>query len=81
MPDENLLIIGDTFIKNEMVWIDENAAVERWLQIFNQLLDDIKRFDNVVPGHGEIMTGKELKTQRDYIKCLWEGIKNLKAVK
>lgn len=24
------------------------------------------------------MTGEELKTQRDYIKCLWDGIKNLK---
>jgi len=77
VPEENLLVIGDIFLKNEAVWIDESAAVERWLQIFNQLIDDRKRFDHVVPGHGEIMEGEELVTQRDYIKCLWEGIKNL----
>lgn len=78
VPDENLLIIGDIFLKNELVWIDENAAVDRWLQIFNQLLENTKQFDYVIPGHGEIMTGEELKSQRDYIKCLWDGIKNLK---
>jgi len=78
VPDEKLLVIGDTFQKNEIAWIDENAAVERWLDIFNPLLDDTKQIASAVPGHGEIMTAEELRTQRDYIQCLWDGIRNLK---
>lgn len=78
VPEENMLIVGDTFQKNELVWIDENAAVERWLRILNNWLNDELRLDYVVPGHGEIMTGKELKTQRDYIQELWDGVRKLR---
>ncbi len=78
VPDEKLMVIGDTFLKNEMVWIDENAAVERWLDIFDPLLADPKQIATVVPGHGEIMNAEELRTQRDYIQSLWDGIKKLK---
>ncbi len=78
VPDENILIVGDTFQKKALVWIDENAAVERWLRILNKWLNDEIRLDYVVPGHGEIMTGRELKTQRDYIQELWEGVRKVK---
>ena len=78
VPEENMLIVGDTFQKNELVWIDENAAVKRWLRILNNLLNDELRLDYVIPGHGEVMTGKELTTQRDYVQELWDGVGKLR---
>lgn len=78
VPDENMLIVGDSFQKNELVWIDENAPGERWLEILNHRLHYEIRLDHVVPGHGELMTGKELKTQKNFIQELWDGVKSLR---
>jgi glyoxylase-like metal-dependent hydrolase (beta-lactamase superfamily II) len=77
VPEEGLLAMGDLLYHKRWLphfAIGEVLDVPRWTKILNALLDNDNHIEYVIPGHGDIMTRKELTLWRDYIVELWEAM-------
>ncbi len=75
IPEEKLLVAGDQFLQGSlaMTLLGMPTDVPRWLETLDSLLDGEKQIEHVVGGHWLIPLD-ELKSRRDYIRELWDGV-------
>jgi len=77
VPQENLIVVGDAFIKSMLICYmkQDRFDMERYLHILNTVLKDKNQIINIVCGHGPMMTCEELLARRNYFESLLKGIK------
>lgn len=77
LPEERLVIAGDALIKSMLVGYmkQEQFDMERYSEVLNSVCHNRARIDNVVCGHGPLMTQDELLARRDYLNSLLKGIR------
>jgi glyoxylase-like metal-dependent hydrolase (beta-lactamase superfamily II) len=78
VPEEGILIIGDTFSKTSLPGTSSNvrkADISLWLQVLDAVLAEPDELKHAVRGHTEILSREEIVATRDYMKELWAGIR------
>lgn len=75
IPEERLLIVGDTFSKGSLGSniSSDRVDVKRNLEILTFLIGGDSDIERIVCGHGSIMTREELMVRFDYMRELWNG--------
>jgi glyoxylase-like metal-dependent hydrolase (beta-lactamase superfamily II) len=75
VPEVRLLAVGDLFFKS---WLPsfqgQRADVPRWLQTLDGFPAGLQAVERVIGGHGEPMSGDELRAQVAYLRGIWEGV-------
>lgn len=82
IPEEGILIIGDTFSKSFLPGSSSNMRkvdVALWLEVLDAVLTEPDELKHAVRGHTEIFSGEEIAAIRDYMRELWEGIRTANA--
>ncbi len=76
VPQENLIIAGDAFIKSMLICYmkQDKFDMSRYSEILNTVLNDRAQIKYTVCGHGSFMTFDELLARRDYLNSLLKGI-------
>ena len=76
IPEEKLLLVGDTFDYNFLPYIDSQNSddVERWIKILDLICKREGGVKTVIPGHREKFDGKLLKAYLIFLQELWAGI-------
>ncbi len=75
VPELRLLAVGDLFGKYWMPGLAiPRADVPRWFQALDGLPAGLQSVDRVISGHGEPMSGDELRAQVAYLRGVWEGV-------
>ncbi len=77
VPEQGILIIGDTFSKSFLPGTSSNVRkvdVALWLEVLDAILAEPDELKHAVRGHTVILSGKEIAAIRDYMRELWEGI-------
>ena len=74
VPQENLLMIGDIAPQKMIPIIGRNAKIKRWLKVWGTLFENDNKIKMVVKGHGDILSGDQMKLRYKYIKDLWDGV-------
>lgn len=77
VPQENLIVAGDAFIKSMLICSMKQDAFDmaRYSKILNTVLNDSARIKYAVCGHGSFVSFSELLARRDYLNSLLKGIK------
>jgi len=71
VPEEGLVILGDTFQRNHYYASFENGIdVPQWMEVLDAILAGNVKF--AVPGHGDPLTKEELAEIAKYLKISWE---------
>jgi glyoxylase-like metal-dependent hydrolase (beta-lactamase superfamily II) len=78
VPELKFMNVGDVFNKDRLPVINVNSDIPRWLEIFEELLEKGTEIEYVIGGHAGVMTMADVRSNLDYIKDLWEGIKSAK---
>lgn len=77
VPEEGILIIGDTFSKSFLPGTSSNVRkveVALWLEVLDAVLAEPDELKHAVRGHTDIFSREEIAAIRDYMSELWEGI-------
>ena len=77
LPEDRLVVAGDAFIKSMLIGYMKQKQFDmaRYSEVLNAVLDDRARIENVVCGHGPLMTHDDLLVRRDYLDSLLEDIR------
>lgn len=78
VPELKFLNVGDVFNKDRLPVINVNSDITRWFEIFEEFLEKETEIDYVIGGHAGVMTMADVRSNLDYIKDLWVGIKSAK---
>lgn len=78
VPEFKFLNVGDVFNKDRLPVINVNSDIPRWLEVFEEFLEKETEIEYVIGGHAGVMTMADVRSNLDYIKNLWEGIKYAK---
>jgi glyoxylase-like metal-dependent hydrolase (beta-lactamase superfamily II) len=73
-PRQRAIAMGDLFLNRSSPAMDV-GSVESWIHALDQVL--ARPLDNVVPGHFELATKKELQRFRDYLSDLFTQVEAL----
>ena len=75
LPEEKLLLIGDQFMQGSLMMVLPGTPIDvpRWLVTLDPFVDGDKEIERVIGGH-RIIPLDELKSRRDYIRELWDGV-------
>jgi len=82
IPEEKVLLIGCFFFINEglpLFGFQPQLDVDRWLEVFGEVLDGDAPVAHVVPGQHALWTPDELRGWRDYISGLWRDVQECEA--
>jgi len=74
IPQLRLLAVGDVFHKDWLPQIVGPADPARWLRVLASLPTGDKAVETVVPGHGGLLGGAELRAREAYLRSVWEGV-------
>jgi tetratricopeptide (TPR) repeat protein len=77
VPEEGILIIGDTFSKSFLPGTSSNVRkveVALWLEVLDAFLAEPDELKHAVRGHTDIFSREEIAAIRDYMRELWDGI-------
>jgi cyclase len=77
VPQENIIVVGDAFIKSMLICYmkQDKFDMSKHSDILNAVLNDGAQIKYVVCGHGSIMTFDEILARRHYLNSLLKGIK------
>ncbi|MFC1724450.1 MBL fold metallo-hydrolase [candidate division KSB1 bacterium] len=81
IPEEKILIVGDVFYHKKFLTyfhIEEKIDVPRWIRTLSEALNN-NNVEQIVPGHGPLLTRAEMSIWYDYIVELWEGISKIQT--
>jgi glyoxylase-like metal-dependent hydrolase (beta-lactamase superfamily II) len=75
VPEEKLLVIGDEFAQGGLAMTLPGTPIDvpRWLETLDPFLNGEKQVEHVIGGHW-LITPDELRSRRDYIRELWNGV-------
>jgi len=75
VPELRLLAVGDLFHRD---WLPSfgsgRADVPRWFQALDGLPAGLQAAERVIGGHGEPMSGDELRARVAYLRDVWDGV-------
>ncbi len=75
VPELRLLMVGDLFFKTWLPYLSgQQIDVPRWFQALDSLPGGLRAVERVIGGHGEPMSGDELRAQVDYLREIWDGV-------
>lgn len=74
VPEEGFLFVGDLHAKRWLPFINPASDVPLWLKQLDEILEDGSAIRHVITGHHELMTVEDLRTDRDYVKTIWEEV-------
>jgi len=75
VPELRLLAVGDLFFKVYFPSLGyARADVPRWFQALDGLPTGLQSVERAISGHGEPMSGDELRAQVAYLRGIWEGV-------
>ena len=79
VPEESLLATGDLFWKGQLPPLAGAGRIDpdRWLVALDLVLED-GRVSRLVPGHGALLDGAELRANRDYIANAWDTVRRVR---
>jgi cyclase len=86
IAEDKVLFVGDLFFarwlpglrKREGIFHQGPWDVPRWIESLNAVLDG-KRWSAIISGHGDLIPQETLVNWRNYIRDLWNGLKDAKA--
>lgn len=80
VPQLELLLVGDLFSRE---WFPSfqspESDVPRWFQVLDSLPAERGGVTQVISGHGEPMTGDELRGQVAYLRGVWNAVAKARA--
>ena len=82
IPEERVLLMGCFFFVNDRLpafGFQPDLDVDRWLEVFETVLDGDNPVEYVVPGQHALWTPDELRGWRDYIAELWSNVQTIEA--
>ncbi len=79
IPEENILCVGDCFNYEYLPWIDERMDVLRMINTLDRIFLTDSDLKTVIGGHLSIFSSEYLKSCRDYIKKIWDGVTDAKS--
>jgi tetratricopeptide (TPR) repeat protein len=82
IPEEKILMTGDLFLDQRWVPLFAGQPVldiDRWLEVMHTVLDGDDAPETVIPGHMDLWEAEKLRLWRDYIRDLWQDVKQAKA--
>jgi glyoxylase-like metal-dependent hydrolase (beta-lactamase superfamily II) len=78
VPEENLLIVGDIFVKDRVPLLNEKTDIDRWVTVFTPFIKGEADVQHIISCHGGLMTIDDVKRQIDYISDLWKAVEAVK---
>jgi hypothetical protein len=78
VPEENLLIVGDIFVKNRVPLLNEKTDIDRWVTVFTPFIRGEAEVKHIISCHGELMAIDDVRRQIDYISDLWKAVEAVK---
>jgi glyoxylase-like metal-dependent hydrolase (beta-lactamase superfamily II) len=82
IPEEKVLLMGCFFLERGPLPAFGGRMVldpDRWLEVFNSLLDDESTIEHVVLGQHSVWPRERLVAIRDYMAELWSGVRAMDA--
>jgi glyoxylase-like metal-dependent hydrolase (beta-lactamase superfamily II) len=82
IPEERVLLTGCFFFVRDglpLFGFHPELEVDRWIEVFETVLDGDIPIEHVVPGQHTLWTPAELRGWRDYIVDLWYDVEGLEA--
>lgn len=67
LPDEKILFIGDTVLKNQPPFL-AGSNLKSWLTSLNTLLDSAYKGYTIISSRGGVVTNSAIKNQYDFLK-------------
>ncbi|MDH4196678.1 MAG: MBL fold metallo-hydrolase [Candidatus Aminicenantes bacterium] len=75
IPALRLLAVGDLFGKDWLPgFANPQADVPRWFEALDGLPGGLQTLERVIGGHGEPMSGDDLRAQVAYLREIWDGV-------
>ena len=75
IPELRLLAVGDLYSNDWFPgFANPEADVPRWFEALDGLPGGLQAVERVIGGHGEPMSGNELRAQVAYLRGIWEGV-------
>jgi glyoxylase-like metal-dependent hydrolase (beta-lactamase superfamily II) len=78
IPEEQVLVVGDLFQKNRLPVVGLKANVQRCIAVTERVIGDGSDVEWVIPGHFDVMTTAEVRSQLDYLEKLGEAVSEAK---
>jgi glyoxylase-like metal-dependent hydrolase (beta-lactamase superfamily II) len=77
IPEEGILVIGDTFSKRVLPGRDARnmkVRIPLWLEVLDRILVDGTNLKHVIRGHNDIFPGEFIVAAHQYIRGVWEEV-------
>ncbi|MDH5384447.1 MAG: MBL fold metallo-hydrolase [Candidatus Aminicenantes bacterium] len=82
IPEEGVLLMGDTLSRSSLSGTNAIAAsvdVPGWINTLDRIMEEGQGVKHAVRGHSYVMNYEEVKVRRDYIKQIWDAVKDKNA--
>lgn len=76
LPDEKIVFIGDTVVKNQPPFL-ANADLSAWLETLNLLLGATYKSYTIVSSRGGVINAQTIRNQLDFLKHVREKLERL----
>ncbi len=77
IPEEGILVIGDTFSKSILPGRDARnmkVRIPLWLDVLDSILAESTDLKHVIRGHNDIFPGEFIAATHQYIRGVWEEV-------
>ncbi len=77
IPEEGILVIGDTFSKSVLPGRDARnmkVRIPLWLDVLDSILADSTDLKHMIRGHNDIFPGEFIAAVHQYIRGVWEEV-------
>ncbi len=76
LPDEKILFIGDTVVKNQPPFL-ANADLPAWIETLNLLLSPAYKSYTIISGRGGVINSQAIRNQLDFLKHVRDRLEKL----
>ena len=76
IPEEKILLVGDTFAYRYLPYVSaaDNYDIPKWFEVLDYFLNKEGEIEKVICGHWEIYNIDMLRKYRIYLQQLWDGV-------
>jgi len=76
IPEEKILASGDLFYHSSLPAVNHASVTNIlvWLNIIGPLIADTNSVKDIIPGHGELLSYREIKDEWNYISSIYKSV-------